>query len=489
MRGLLLVMLSVLVLAVGDEVMEVDPAQDADVASRIARTGEWWRLEDMNGPFINKPPLMMHAQALCMRALGPTSAAARWPALFFAVMTVAGVGLVGWQLGGRGLALRAAGLLSGSVALHHMVADPKVDLALSAQVTWAIAAFIAARRQPRYLLAGWCFTALAVLAKGPIGLAMVVFALVARPPRWHMLHLVGVALFVVLLVPFYTARPEAAGYLLWNQGLGRLFASAEFHDTTTPLYVLHTAAWALLPMGPLAGLVLFRRSAFPEARWWLLLTCGVVAVARFKLPQYVYWVAPPAALLGAQALEQLKARWPAVVLAAGSAALGCGVLVFCFPSSGLATVAWAFVLVTPIVVALKAPCDLAWAASLAGFLVLFQWWIHPSLLEFQPSRELGARVQQLEPGRTVLPLLATEPTFSLTYYAQRELKPVSVEDAPAGLLITTDDGLRALRERGRTSQVVLSLPSYHVSIPRLPFLLAKSRASNVTTLHLVRATP
>jgi 4-amino-4-deoxy-L-arabinose transferase-like glycosyltransferase len=491
MRALLAVSLALLLLCLGDEVMDVDPAQDADVASRIARSGRWLQLEDFNGPFINKPPLMLQAQAVAMLALGPTSVAARLPALLFAMLAVLGTGLLGARLGGRALGLRAAGLLGTSVALHHMVADPKVDLALVAMTTWAVLAFVVARERPWVAVAGWGFTALAVLAKGPIGLAMVAFSqvhLLRSRPRLHLpAHLLGLGLFAALVTPFYASRPDSLGFLLWTQGPGRLLGASSFRDATTPLYVLHTAAWALLPMGPLAVLALWRRRGFPVATWWLALTCLAVAFAQFKLPQYVYWVAPPAALLGAQALEDLTLpRWPAVGLAGLAAALGVLVLGFAFPPSLVVGVGLGVALLVPVVVAARAPAQLGWATSTLGFLAVFHLWLHPSLLEFQPSRELGALVQQLEPGRTELPVLGAERTFSLAYYAQRALPPVSAEEVRVGLLVTTDEGLAALSGAGRVVEPVSSWPAYHVSLPRLPFLRASTRASVVKQVRLVR---
>jgi 4-amino-4-deoxy-L-arabinose transferase-like glycosyltransferase len=290
----------------------------------------------MNGPFINKPPLMLWTQAVTMSVLGPTSVAARLPALLFAILAVLGTFLVGRELVDRRHGAVAAALLGGSVAVHLGMADPKVDLALMAMTTWAIWAALASRRRPRLLLLAWLFAGLAVLAKGPVGLGIVVVALapewlrISSPPgeraRERGNHLLGFALFLAVAAPFYVAQnPDDARFLLWTQGFGRLLGQSAFHDSTTPLYFVHTGLWALLPMTPLlvvalgrGAMRLWRERTLPAdvrrvPAWWFGITFVVISAARFKLPQYVYWVAPPAALLAAgellRATEVGLARW------------------------------------------------------------------------------------------------------------------------------------------------------------------------------------
>lgn len=521
-------------MSLGDEVMEVDPAQYADVASRVVRSGDWLHLEDMNGPFINKPPLMIWAQAATMEVLGPTSLAARLPALSFAVLAVLGTFLIGRRLGGERQGAVAAALLAGSVAVHHMVADPKVDLALTAMTTLAIAAFLHGR-----VVTGWALTALAVLAKGPVGLGIVALALVPEalravpspPPsgaapeptgeaglaaerrptgervRVRGRHLVGALLFLALVAPFYVSLGgEHASYLLWTQAFGRILGTSDFKDSTTPLYFVHTGLWALLPMTPLliAALVrgarrVLRERTLPATErripaWWFVLTFLVISASHYKLPQYVYWLAPPAALLAAEELlrvgELARLRWRRAYggLAVGAAVLGGVVLAVVFPPGPLVGAGLALALLAPVVLAWgtgRSDPTFGIAASCTGFLVLYHAWLHPSLLDYQPWREVGAEVQRA-PGDHVL-LIDVPPSFALDFYAQRKLQPAGraeLEAEQPSRFVVSDTALAALRADGLPLESVRKLPVYKVSIPRGKFLRASTRDSQLTWIHV-----
>ena len=524
-RGLVLVLvlcLSPALASLGDELMDVDPAQYADVAARIVSSGDWLHLEDMNGPFINKPPLVLWAEALAMEVLGPTSLAARLPALGFALLAVLGTFFLGLELADRRLGALAAALLAGSVAVHLGVADPKVDLALAAMTTWAIGAAVAARRRPRWMVLAWLFAGLAVLTKGPVGLGIVLLALVPELSRGVSSglpgerlratgrHLVGVALFVAVVLPFYASQnPDAARYLLWTQGFGRLLGGGDFHDTTTPLFFVHTGLWALLPMTPLLIAALARgvtrlrreRTLPPDVRrvpaWWFGLTFLVISFSAFKLPQYLYWLAPPAALLAADELlrwhDETLGRWRTgyLALSVGAAALALGLLAFAFPppaalaaglgaASLLPALAWWLARKEERALRMGALA----ASSCVGFFAIFHAWLHPSLLEFQPWREVGAAVQSLPSGAPVL-LVDVPKTFALSFYARRTLRPASREDvaaeAPARFVVSAQS-FEALRSAGAPVESVRRLPLYPVSLPRGPFLRASTRETQLEWL-------
>jgi 4-amino-4-deoxy-L-arabinose transferase-like glycosyltransferase len=117
------------VLSLFNQVQDVDPAQYADVARRMLQ-GHWLALREMRGAFVNKPPLMMWAQAAVMALVGVGSFAARLPALLYGLLAVFGTFLVGQELRDRKHGLIAAVLFASSVAFHHMVLDPKVDMPL-----------------------------------------------------------------------------------------------------------------------------------------------------------------------------------------------------------------------------------------------------------------------------------------------------------------------------------------------------------------------
>ncbi len=460
-----------------DPIIDVDPAQYADVAARLVRTGDWLHLRDLNGPFINKPPLAMWLQAAVMQVLGPTAVAARLPSVLLVLLLAFATWRLGVELVGREVGRRAALFVLCSVPAFVMVADPKVDLALTTFSALAVAAFLAARRRSGWVMAGWACTALAVLSKGPVGVVLVAVPVVVSRPTRTGWHLVGGLLALVVAAPFYLAQGgENRWYLLWSQGPGRLLSGSEFHDSTTPFFVLHTALWAWLPMTPAVLWALWRRSGPREVVWWLAVTCGVIALARFKLPQYLFWATPAAAVLAA-GVEVPK--WVSFSVAGASAVLGALVLGLMFPAGALVTGALVLGLLAPLAIIARVDRSTALAISTLGFLGCFAGWVHPSLTAYQPAAAIAERLKGH--SQSTLPLVGVAPSFSLSFATGLPLVPMSASDVPSGLALVAADQVGDFEVLGRFEQ-------YHVSLPRWPFLNEQTRASQLETLVLVRVT-
>jgi len=418
-----------------------------------------------------------------------------------------------------------------------MVVDPKVDLPLTAMSTLAVWAVLAARRRPALIWLAWGFGALAMLSKGPIGLVLPVLAVgpeLVRPggvsPAPTLLRRVlsvkpvrGLLLVAVVVSPFYVATAldaggESAGLLLWSQSFGRIFGGSGWRDSTTPLYFVHTGLWALLPFSPLLVVALGRRLVtFAKTRalppdvarvplWWFTLPFAVISLSSFKLPQYVYWLGPPAALLAAGELCALSEaghrRWQRGLLALAAVATALlGVAVwFAFPSH------WPWLIVSALVPAaawlatrraepLLRTTALCVAATLT-LLAYFHAGLQPALLEYQPSREIGALVRERDPAAAVLPCVEVAPRFSLAFYAQRDVAmydvpalKAAVEAGAVHVALVADGQLEALRAAGLRVESLGRFSTYPTSVPRRAFLVAATRESVLGHVELVSVAP
>lgn len=526
-------------LGLTNEIQEVDPAQYADVTRRMVESGDWLRLRDANGPFYNKPPLTMWLQAIGMTVFGVGELAVRLPGLLFAVITMVSVFLIGRVLADERRGLTAALLTGGALSTHLMVVDPKVDASLTAMTSLAIALMLLGRARPWLRLAAWGVAGLAVLAKGPIGVGIPVLALLPEVVRegwvdgpstlWRRLWSVwplGIALTALVASPFYVAMRETTGdqglkYLLWDQGFGRLWGASGFLDDTTPFFFVHTGLWAFLPFTPLLVLGLARRAsllvttrALPGsvprvALWWFLLVFAVISLSTYKLPQYLYPLTPPAALLAAEELERLDdllaSRWRWFFIGVSFVGVAFVLLVFvaAFPASGVVVGVWGAVVgavavtlatwgrrlpAAEGVVASAALCLVGVTAFLAGYL-------QPRMLDYQPTKELTALARRLEPDAKELLFTLGPSSFSATFYARRDVPYRSPQDLvdliPPGtrrlVLLGPDGGPEYLHEVGLSTEELAALPSFPTSRPSGRFLSASTRASVVRTMRLVWA--
>lgn len=533
----LLIAFAPLLLGVADQIQEVDPAQYAEVGRRAFESGDWIHLRDNFGPFLNKPPLTFWLMCGAFKLFGVTSFAVRFPTLLLGALLLLLTARIGELVHDRRTGVWGAAMLGASPAFQLMVADPKVDMPVTFFMAAAIWLMLEARRRPALAYLAWVACGLAMLAKGPLGLVVPVLAVAPEGLRrpgtlWQRLRpfkpIAGPLLFLLVAGPWFSENARefgAAGptLMLWNQGLGRLFNPDFLKNDTTPAFFLHTALWAYLPFSPLFAVELFRRArAFLRDRrlppdesrvllWWFLVPFVAVSFARYRLPQYCYWMAPPAALISARAL--LSAALPAramevtqAVLSSLVVALVAFLLFLCFPGSHfLVTESW--LVLTAVVaasgrwLARRVPAEVRPMAvglfALTAFNVVFQGHLHRAILEYQPDEALGTLARQLDPSGRSLPRLGTVESQALAFYARRDAVTMTADELRAAALagkapyaVVAEERIPELTASGELAATPkLVRPQFWTSRPTLPFLLRRSRANVTANVALVELRP
>ncbi|WP_394788675.1 ArnT family glycosyltransferase [Rhodoferax sp.] len=300
----------------------------------------------LNGlPFFHKPPLMYWLDMAAMQLLGVNAFAARFGSFVGA-----------WLMGAAlFLALRRwVGLRPASITLGVMATCPffffagqyaNLDMLVAGILTAAILCLVRAVEVPpkvdlRWLLAGWCACALAMLAKGLIG--VVLPALVLGPwllaqGRWRqilgLLHPLGLLLFAAVAAPWFVLMQqqfaEFNDYFFIEQHFRR-FSQAGFNNVHPFWFYM-----AVLPLLTLPWSLWLRRPSpahppAPEADakplphltsllvWWCLAVVGFFTLPQSKLVGYILpALAPWCALLGLAVARGRAWRW---VLPASAAA-------------------------------------------------------------------------------------------------------------------------------------------------------------------------
>ncbi len=529
-----------LVLGLNNELQGPDPEQYAEVARRIARSGDWLHFRDNFGPFLNKPPVTLWLMASSIELFGPTSFAARLPHFFAGLLLLFAVYRIGRLLFDETSGLVASALLSSSVAFHLMVTDPKVDMVVTCTMALTVWMLLESRANKGALWLAWAFAGLGILSKGPIGLCAPLAAVFPEALRhqWgasergtlvgRMLAfkpLRGLLLVALLLAPWYWAVFEEHGiggpkFLLLEQSFGRLFHVSEYKDDTTPLFFVHTGLWAFLPFTPVllfeiarSALAVIRARALPhdERRivwWWLAIPFAALSLAEFKLPQYLFWLAPPGALIAGRALTQASEPVLRVLgrihvgLMALSAAGAAFVLWRVFPGP-IAVWLAAFVAVGVAALAVSRRvrpvlgAAVLMVASVSAPHVLLQVHLHPSLTAYRPEQEWGTLVRREDPSGAPLPFVHQYANNAAAYYADRDAIEMDaaalVERVRRGetkLAVTHPTQLASLESLGLRVEPLLELPLYtNTSKPDHRFLDARTRNEVVDRQVLVRVTP
>lgn len=327
----------------------------AQTARELARGGDWVIPQFAGQTRLQKPPLAYWLAALSYHVLGDANPfSARLPTALAAIALAGLVGWIGCRWFGPGVGL-AGGLVQATMAwsvYHGKLA--LVDLPLAFLVSVAIFAATMDRTFPRWsVFAAPCFwltSGLVVLAKGPVGLAVIWPTVIAyrwfRSPRPSDRSLVvsppgiaGLAAFLVLALawPIAVLAREPAAWDLWHaQSVGRFLE--HWGPNTRPwFYYLYQVPLLTLPWTPVWLLELARAA---RARWqqpklaqsdddspvgadeyrllwlWALVATLFFSLSAGKRQHYILPGLPPFSLLvavgliaGGQIWRRLCARW------------------------------------------------------------------------------------------------------------------------------------------------------------------------------------
>ena len=321
-----------------------DEGRYAEMAREMLASGDWITTR-LNGiKYFEKPPLQTWMNALSFSAFGLGEWQAR---LWTGLCGLLGVLLTAYA-GTRVFGQRAgfyAGLVLGSS--FFWVASGQIDsldMSLSGMMTISLCALLIAQRdlathneRRNWMLLCWAGMALAVLAKGLIGLVLpgavlVLYTLAARDwTIWRRLHLgKGLLLFFAIAAPWFVLvalkNPEQPHFFFIHEHVERFFLKAHKREGAWHYFfamlIPGIIPWlSLLPLSLAQALRRDRPSQPTVFKPKLLLLIWAVFIFVFfsysssKLPGYILPIFPALALLLALHLETASRR--SALLAAG----------------------------------------------------------------------------------------------------------------------------------------------------------------------------
>jgi 4-amino-4-deoxy-L-arabinose transferase len=296
-------------------IVKSDEARFALLARDMVQRGTWFAAEVEGERYRNKPPLFPWSIALLSRlGGGVTETTAQLPAATAAIVAVLFTFLLGDRLFGRRAGVWAALILLTSASFFSHSQQILPDMLVVAFGTAAGYAFWLAMTGPRQgpaLVGFYAALALAVFAKGPVGLLPLVVAAIwlvtehGAPGLRRMWSLGGVAVFAVVtlawLLPFLGGGSQSFGQnVLWSDWLLTYIGPPLLRRVLN--FVLD-AMVGLLPWTPVAVLAVawaVRSRTSAPVRFALLsfaIPFLVIILSRSRLPRYLMPIYPGAALL------------------------------------------------------------------------------------------------------------------------------------------------------------------------------------------------
>jgi 4-amino-4-deoxy-L-arabinose transferase-like glycosyltransferase len=326
--------------------MEPDEGRYAEIPREMLESG------DFITPYLNyvkyfeKPPLIYWLNALSMKLFGQNEFAARLPGALCGVLTILFIYFLGRTLFGRRQGMVAALILGSSAGFMIQNRMILTDIPLTFCLTTALGCFILASREGErqaalYYYLFYIFAALAVLAKGLIGMVLpggVIFFHLLLTRRWRLLKEMriptGLFLFFLVGAPWFILvsmkNPEFARFFFIHEHFERFLTKV--HGRYQPLWffipilLVGMLPWSALIPVSFRGIWGKRRQADGESRLylaiWFILIFLFFSKSNSKLIPYILPVYPAAALLmGDMIVRTLDGEkllfWPFVRIMAG----------------------------------------------------------------------------------------------------------------------------------------------------------------------------
>lgn len=344
------------------DLMDVDATQYASISLEMLRNGSFLQVFHRHADYLDKPPLLFWASAAAFGAFGVSNWAYKLPSFLAVLAAVWAVYKFAGHFYSKKIGRHAALILASSLGLFLMCNDVRTDTFLMAFTTlavWQFSLFLNVESGQTtqshlttrnwHLVGGAVAVGLAMLAKGPIGAVMPIFAIgthLILERQWSKIinwrWLAAAAVVAVILAPMcwglyqqFDLHPEKAQnfrntssglyFFFWEQSFGRITGENVWENDSSPAYFLHTYLWAFLPWSlifvgalwskireafvRLAGQVdpISEVSARPE--WFsmggFLLTFAALSMSRYKLPHYIFITFPWAAVILARFVNRI----------------------------------------------------------------------------------------------------------------------------------------------------------------------------------------
>ncbi len=326
------------------DVMDVDAAQYASIAREMLERGDWLHVTNRYKDYLDKPPLLFWLSAISFKLFGISNFAYKLPSLLFAVLGIFSTYKLGKLLYSEKTGMLAALIFASCQAMFLITNDVRTDTILTGAIIFSIWNIAAFNQNGKWtsLLAGFTGIALAMLAKGPIGLMAPAMAFGShfvlrrewkRIFRWQ--WIVGLLIIIILLSPMllglyqqFDMYPEKGisgiRFYLWDQSFGRLTGDNPFINSqqkpqqADPFFFIHSFLWAFLPwslffiFGFWQKLKTIFLSKFSLNGNEEAITSGgftlvfiAMSLSDYKLPHYIFIVFPFAAIISADYLLRI----------------------------------------------------------------------------------------------------------------------------------------------------------------------------------------
>lgn len=526
------------------DVIDIDSSQYAEISREMTDSGNWFFIRDNGRRYLDKPILTFWKISSSFLLFGQNNFAFRLPAILMTLISLWGIFTITKLHSGNVKQSWLATLLYAmSPGLYAMVVDPKIDVYVTPYIILVFAFYyLGIKKKPVYFYAMYLAMGLGFVTKGPIAVVIPGIGIggdILFRRDWKRLlemKLIPGGLLALLppllwSIPLYLEFNTYGPYFfLWVQSFGRFYIKM-YDQKFDPFFFYSNFSWAFgVFILPFILYVVVSLRSFGKEGWkglfgsirknewkekdfvpffWLFLFLFLISFSKYQLPQYIYWCLPAGAVVGSGFLLRLTEGVSDLTARIGKGlviltALGFLLAGFVFPilvlDADLTFYLWTFAYVAlGVLIWIFLPSDRlvgTLTVSVSFFFTLVSLYAYPLLISYQPSKEIGALIQESEPGKEKFLMFGVPASKrSYAFYSKRLTRTLFDPEVLFEALKKDGDRMILISERflphfdeftaGRVDlDIFAEYPSYKVATPEFGFFLKSKRDSLTTKVYL-----
>jgi 4-amino-4-deoxy-L-arabinose transferase-like glycosyltransferase len=307
----------------GYSLKEPDEGRYAEIPREMVEQGDYVVPHLNHARYFEKPPLLYWLTASSYLVFGVNEWSFRFPNALVALACVLFLYFAARRWFGSRVAVVSAFILMSSFGFWVMARGVTTDMLLSFLLFASLASFYQFYREGQrlFLYLFYLFLALAVLAKGPVGVVLllatiVIFLLLEKKLSFgrRLLSAKGILLFLLLSAPWFVLisfkEKEFFQFFFIDQNLLRFLTSK--HKRSGPLYYFFPVLLGgLFPWSLFIPRAVGRLWRVPELKLFLLWSAVVFvffSLSGSKLPPYILPIYPALALVIGYLVEKMWLR-------------------------------------------------------------------------------------------------------------------------------------------------------------------------------------
>ncbi|MDX1957717.1 MAG: glycosyltransferase family 39 protein [Leptospiraceae bacterium] len=531
------------ILALPIDLIDIDTAQYGEIAREMIVNGDFLHLRDNGKKYLDKPILTFWTIATFFKIFGVSNITFRLPALLALILSSLAIHKLTELYTGSLNKARLASIFYLCIpGTFTIVLNPIIDIYLNLYLILThLFYYLATKRNSNYYYLMYLSIGLGFITKGPISLVIPAISIggdILLRRDWKRLTEMKIIQGIVItsILPLfwsyilYTEFKEYGPYFfLWLQSFGRFYKKM-YDQKADPIFFYSNFLWGIFTLAiPFVYLSFQRLKIFVKENFskpylksvytwitspkdgdyvihfWVFVYLFLISFSKYQLPQYVYWAIPGgviflSAILDEVLFEKISNLKLVIFSFSGILALVGILLIPIFVIDVDYTYAILPILFLVIYFLTKDFLHVLIRNSVLPVVCIFSiisLFVFPELVRFQPSREVGKLIQELEPNLDSFYAFGlSHSKRSYEFYSKRLLKNVTSKDKFKEILIKDGKRLVLVPDEvaflfpdflGNEFQIktIKAFPSYKIATPKPKFLMKKTRMSEAKSLLLL----